>query len=568
MPITGDVSTGDTWTARGPALTERLVAGAPMLVMVVDQVGTITWIDGAVTELTGHDPSELVGTSILGHLDLEWNPSALDSIEAALGGSGLQRPMLYRVIRKDGTAFVAEVTANSQLDDPVVQGLAVYVRRWDERHLLDQVLESLASDASLDATLQLLTRVMGAETLDADSVVMLRGVGTSFERTVTHLELDDALTTAGDATDTPWHAGRTTRSLRSGGGSTTMAPSGAGGRHECRLPVVLGVAGVRTGSGRRLPRPVASPGRGARPHLPHAARHLGARHRARAATAARRRTTAPRGHPRPAHRSGEPGPVHGATRERAQRRRRGPLVGVLYVDLDDFKPVNDRLGHGAGDQVLCEIAKEIAVRRSARATSWPGSAATSSRSCARESPTCRCSRRWPNASRRKYAGRSRSATRWCNERERRRCARTARRVLDRRLARRGRRRALLGQGVRSRWMRAADLPARTHQPADQRSLRRLGHRQLERLGDLDDPSRCDPLLLIGHERVIVRLELDDGARTHRLGVDERRQVPRIGITRDAVAQLGEVGAARAPGAGRSTAGALVRSRCRSATPTR
>jgi diguanylate cyclase (GGDEF)-like protein len=32
---------------------------------------------------------------------------------------------------------------------------------------------------------------------------------------------------------------------------------------------------------------------------------------------------------------------------------------LLYIDLDDFKPINDRFGHPAGDRVLIEVARRI-----------------------------------------------------------------------------------------------------------------------------------------------------------------------------------------------------------------
>jgi diguanylate cyclase (GGDEF)-like protein len=43
----------------------------------------------------------------------------------------------------------------------------------------------------------------------------------------------------------------------------------------------------------------------------------------------------------------------------AQRRRAGDAVGILMVDIDKFKGLNDRHGHGTGDEVLRAVAGAI-----------------------------------------------------------------------------------------------------------------------------------------------------------------------------------------------------------------
>ncbi len=43
----------------------------------------------------------------------------------------------------------------------------------------------------------------------------------------------------------------------------------------------------------------------------------------------------------------------------AQARRDKTRLALMYLDLDKFKPINDRLGHAIGDQLLQEVAKRM-----------------------------------------------------------------------------------------------------------------------------------------------------------------------------------------------------------------
>lgn len=56
------------------------------------------------------------------------------------------------------------------------------------------------------------------------------------------------------------------------------------------------------------------------------------------------------------------------TQALAQAERSATAVGVAFLDLDDFKGINDRYGHAAGDDLLVQLAQRLTRRKRAADT--------------------------------------------------------------------------------------------------------------------------------------------------------------------------------------------------------
>jgi diguanylate cyclase (GGDEF)-like protein len=282
-----------------------------------------------------------------------------------MGSDGGQRPpMTFRAVTKDGRKPIVEATANVQLDDPLIAGVVVYARPWTERWLLDRAFESVAAGDRISRSMDLLVDVAGAETMQADASIVFDRLDDAFRQVVACAALPAELRGPVAGVDP----------ARSSAWSDLLAAQEGFVANLTQLPTVLRSDAESVGY-RSL---WASPGDRDRQGHPgvwaiawRRELHLDADETrtgmmARLATLAGLALARSRNEERNAYAASHD-PMTGLWNRNAifewltdaLSREGGAGVGVIYVDLDRFKPINDRYGHAAGDRVLGEIARRL-----------------------------------------------------------------------------------------------------------------------------------------------------------------------------------------------------------------
>lgn len=347
----------------------RLLDETPAVVFLVDDQLVIRWANRAIEAVFGYSVDEVLGASVLDFVDASSNPDAVDSVVTAMGGRGPRLPMVFRANARDGSTLTVEVTANVQLDDPVLGGLVVHLRPCQERDLLDRTLDAMAAGAPAETALRLLVDVLGSETVAAPAALVSglragRAAGIVAAPGL-HPDLSGPGTGCSDAVAAAWIP----LLDRSDGDVHDVAALPPALRDPARADgyQTLWVWPADPGHER-----AASSWAVAWRSEPHLDRDQGRRlmmarvanlgglilHRARQDEALARAAAhdALTGLPNRASLYDALDAQLGQLAEPAPAQ-----VGAIYLDLDGFKPVNDRNGHGAGDRILAEIGSRLAA---------------------------------------------------------------------------------------------------------------------------------------------------------------------------------------------------------------
>lgn len=122
-------------TAGRVAFLEAALANSSDLLVVIDDAATLTYVSAASQRILGRDGAEWLGRSVFELLHPDDAAAAAESLVTSVdSGTGVKDPIEVRVLHSDGTWREVEIVANNLLHDPDVAGILINARDVAERH--------------------------------------------------------------------------------------------------------------------------------------------------------------------------------------------------------------------------------------------------------------------------------------------------------------------------------------------------------------------------------------------------------------------------------------------------
>lgn len=351
-PQTGEGGDQADGPATLDALYRSLVDDAQLIFLALQPDGTVAFASRAASSVLGLGPAQLVGTSILDRLhpdDLERAVVQITTSATAGVTRGITR---FRVRHADGSWVPIEIWANP-VSDSHGEYLGIYARDGSHQVFLEEVmLMLLRGEARGDALAPVCDTIQwhGAGSYVAIDWIDATGhhqVGTGLPPPLGGAAMEGTSNADAD----PW-----TRCRNTGEGLTGAADD----LDEQRAGLAAGVQAerywiepVRWADDQPPATITVWTGGGRDPSI-----HAYGMQVARTITELILRWTE---HVQELDRAARLDPLTGLANRRAfvAALEQGGGGGVLYCDLDRFKPVNDELGHGAGDELLRLVARRL-----------------------------------------------------------------------------------------------------------------------------------------------------------------------------------------------------------------